>query len=188
MKKILCILLSALLGAGAAFGLAACANSSATDNRPEVDVTGESGILVAYFSWSGNTRQVARWIAEKTGGEIFRILPEEAYPEDYSSTADRARQELNSGTRPPLAEHIDAAIMEGVQYRVLRVPHLVVRPAHARMDVFGRIRFFRQNGYSVFHARRLVERGGQPFHGGAAVPRCKRAVGRLFFVQRRQRR
>ncbi len=49
------------------------------DNEPEASVAGESKILVAYFSWSGNGQQMARWIAEETGGELFRIVPEESY-------------------------------------------------------------------------------------------------------------
>ena len=33
-------------------------------------------ILVAYFSWSGNTQYVAEQIAKQTGGTLFRIEPE----------------------------------------------------------------------------------------------------------------
>ena len=38
---------------------------------------GQAGrILVAYFSWGGNTRHVAEYIARQTGGTLFRIEPE----------------------------------------------------------------------------------------------------------------
>ena len=33
------------------------------------------GTLVAYFSWSSNTEQVAQIIAEGTGGDLFEITP-----------------------------------------------------------------------------------------------------------------
>ena len=33
-------------------------------------------ILVAYFSWGGNTQHVAEHIASLTGGTLFRIEPE----------------------------------------------------------------------------------------------------------------
>ena len=33
------------------------------DNNPEAEVTGRSKVLVAYFSWSGNGQQMARWIS-----------------------------------------------------------------------------------------------------------------------------
>ena len=49
------------------------------DITPEESTAGDSNILVAYFSWSGNTQQVANWISDKTGGELFRIIPEVEY-------------------------------------------------------------------------------------------------------------
>lgn len=99
------------------FCLSACGNKNGSgegtvgDNTLEIPVTGESKVLVAYFSWSGNTQQIARWIAEKTGGDIFRIVPEVPYATDFNGCADRAQTELNNGTRPPLSEHIDKDIM-----------------------------------------------------------------------------
>ena len=47
------------------------------DNNPELEVKGDSNVLVAYFSWSGNGQQMAKWISEETGGELFRIVPSE---------------------------------------------------------------------------------------------------------------
>lgn len=96
--------------------LSACGGGrSAVDNDPEKAVGGK--ILVAYFSWSGHGQQMARWIAEETGGELFRIVPAKAYGEDFNSCADRAKKELDEGTRPTLSEHIDAATM--AQYNVI---------------------------------------------------------------------
>lgn len=85
-------------------------NKGAIDNNPETPVKGESNLLVAYFSWSGNTQQLATMIAEKSGAEIFRIIPEVAYTNE--DVFDRAQNELNDGIRPPLAEHIDEAVMK----------------------------------------------------------------------------
>lgn len=81
------------------------------DNEPEQKVEGNSNVLVAYFSWSGHGQQMARWISDETGADLFRIVPEEAYGEDYSECADRAKNELDNGIRPALSEHIDADIM-----------------------------------------------------------------------------
>ena len=81
------------------------------DNNPEPAVAGNSDVLVAYFSWSGHGQQMANWVAEETGGDLFRIIPEESYGEDFDSVADRAQTELNNGTRPALAAHIDPEIM-----------------------------------------------------------------------------
>lgn len=87
------------------------------DNEPEAEVSGDSEVLVAYFSWSGNGQQMAGWIAEETGGELFRIVPEESYGEDYGACADRAKNELDNEIRPELSSHIDADIM--AQYDVI---------------------------------------------------------------------
>jgi len=90
---------------------------TAIDNNPESEVTGESSVLVAYFSWSGNGQQMARWISEETGGDLFRIVPTESYGADYDACADRAKEELDNGIRPELSEHISADIM--AQYDVI---------------------------------------------------------------------
>ena len=92
-------------------------SSAGIDNNPESEVKGDSNVLVAYFSWSGNGQQMAKWISEETGGELFRIVPSEAYGEDFDSCADRAKNELDHGIRPELSEHIDAGIM--AQYDVI---------------------------------------------------------------------
>ena len=39
----------------------------------------EHKILIAYFSWSGNTQYVAEQIAKQTGGTLFRIEPVKPY-------------------------------------------------------------------------------------------------------------
>lgn len=120
MKRIARFLLSCFLCVGTALGVAACGSASAADNEQESPVTGETDILVAYFSWSGNTRQVARRIADDTGADIFRILPEVPYTEE--DVFDRAQEELNSGTRPPLADHIDGETMAGYDTVFLGFP------------------------------------------------------------------
>ena len=81
------------------------------DNNPEPAVSGNSNVLVAYFSWSGHGQQMANWVAEETGGELFRIVPEVPYGDDFDTVADRAQTELNDGTRPALSAHIDPEIM-----------------------------------------------------------------------------
>lgn len=36
-------------------------------------------VLVAYFSYSGTTRNIANVISEKTGGDLFEIAPQDGY-------------------------------------------------------------------------------------------------------------
>jgi flavodoxin len=59
-------------------------------------------ILVAYFSHSGHTREIADQIHKVVGGYIFEIQAVKQYPHDYDEVVKEARQELDSGYKPEL--------------------------------------------------------------------------------------
>ena len=59
-------------------------------------------ILVAYFSHSGNTHEIANQIHKSAGGDIFEIQAVKPYPNDYDAVVKQARQELDSGYKPAL--------------------------------------------------------------------------------------
>jgi len=61
-----------------------------------------SSILVAYFSRTGNTRVVAGLIHRALGTDMFEVRPATAYPEDYLTTVEQARQERDRGVEPAL--------------------------------------------------------------------------------------
>lgn len=70
--------------------------------------TGESGgTLIAYFSWSGNTEQLAQMIQAETGGQLFEIAPATPYTEDYDQLLDVAQQEQADNARPELAGQVE---------------------------------------------------------------------------------
>lgn len=123
MKKktivIIGIILIVLVTAAVIFMRMMGGSHTGIGNNPEPEVKGNSNVLVAYFSWSGNGQQMAAWIAEETGGELFRIVPTESYGEDYNACADRAKSELDNKIRPELSAHIDADIM--AQYDVIYI-------------------------------------------------------------------
>ncbi len=82
--------------------------SSATgESETESAVAGGSNVLVVYFSWSGNTENVANAIVNQTGADVFEIVPEEAYTIDYNALLDIATQEKESGARPAIAGSIE---------------------------------------------------------------------------------
>lgn len=87
------------------------APSPQMDSSAEAYVHGDSDILVAYFSLSGNVQQMAEWISGETGGDIFRIVPAEMYSKDFEACSERAKNELDNGIRPELAAHIEKDFM-----------------------------------------------------------------------------
>lgn len=57
---------------------------------------------MAYFTWSGNTEEMAAYIAEQTGGDLLKIEPETPYPTDYNETGDLAKIERDENQRPAI--------------------------------------------------------------------------------------
>ena len=66
-----------------------------------------SSVLIAYFSWSGNTEQVAQIIQQETGGDLFEIAPAAPYTDDYDELLDIAQQEQADSARPELAGQVE---------------------------------------------------------------------------------
>lgn len=77
------------------------ANTTLAQTNPEQNMANKK-ILVAYYSWSGNTKEVAEAIHEKVGGDIYRIETEQTYPEEYRATTAQAKREINEGFHPTL--------------------------------------------------------------------------------------
>lgn len=72
-------------------------------------------VLVAYFSWGGNTRKAAAKIHNFTGGDLYEIRTAEPYPADYKPTVEIAKKELEQNLRPQLA----GALPDLSQYDVI---------------------------------------------------------------------
>lgn len=65
-------------------------------------------ILVAYFSWSGNTKYIAEIIHSEVGGNIFRIETITPYPTDYNETAyGIAKKQHEENIKPKLKNNCD---------------------------------------------------------------------------------
>ena len=100
------------------------AESSALEDSPEAV---ESSVLIAYFSWAenavleegvdamtspsvsdpGNVQQLAGWIQEETGGELFSIQVTDPYPSDWDACLERANQERAEDARPELTASVE---------------------------------------------------------------------------------
>lgn len=111
-KKLISMVLSAavilaLTACGQTGGNTGTQSGTAAEDSGASDPSGDSGsgngnVLVAYFSWSGNTADMAQYIQEQTGGDIFEIQPVEPYPTDYSECGDVALEERDSNARPEI--------------------------------------------------------------------------------------
>ncbi len=61
-------------------------------------------VLVAYFSYSGNTEEAARMIAEKTGADLIEITRQSG---DYNRVYPESAEELKNWTKPALRNHVE---------------------------------------------------------------------------------
>ena len=118
--------------------------------EPAALVPGENNhILVAYFSRAGNTyipddadavssaslaidgdgtaagnaEQIARWIAEETGGDLFLIQTEYTYPVDYDQMVEVGEGQDTDGYRPALVSHIEHMDQFDTVYLVYPIWH-----------------------------------------------------------------
>ena len=110
MKKFLTAALSLLLSVSAVFAFAACETSGGTGGAGGADTPYTSGdpsgdTLLVYFSWSGNTREMAEYIAAQTGAYVVEIVPEVPYSDNYNDVAyGRAQEEAEQNARPAVAQ------------------------------------------------------------------------------------
>ena len=64
-------------------------------------------ILIAYYSHSGNTEELAELIRTETGGALFEIKPAVPYPSAYQAVVGQAKEEIRAGFRPEIGEPAD---------------------------------------------------------------------------------
>lgn len=70
-------------------------------------VSAKSNILIAYFSWGGNTEALANEIQRQTGADMFRIEPVVPYSTDYNTVAyGTSVEERDTGARPAIKDTI----------------------------------------------------------------------------------
>lgn len=63
-------------------------------------------VLIAFFTWSGNTQGIAYEIQKQTGAEIFEIIPETPYSENYNTVLREAQRDQRRQARPKLKNHV----------------------------------------------------------------------------------
>lgn len=101
---------------------------STTQSQSNDNQTVSNGnILVAYFSWAdnavldddvdavsspsviapGNVQQLATWVQEETGGQLFSIQVKDPYPSDWDECLSRANEERRDDARPELVANVE---------------------------------------------------------------------------------
>jgi flavodoxin len=66
----------------------------------------KSKMLIAYFSWGGNTREIAQQIQEQTGGDLFEITPVNSYSSNRDECIEQAKKEQQADARPAFTAEI----------------------------------------------------------------------------------
>ncbi|MDR3046656.1 MAG: NAD(P)H-dependent oxidoreductase [Bacteroidales bacterium] len=110
MKKSITIMLLAIITFGS-FGKVN-AQSKAVQT-----IGTEPKILVVYYSWSGNTRQVAEQIQTVVGGDIVEIKALKPYPEEYKQCVEQAKEEIHANFKPEI--NINKRILDINNYDII---------------------------------------------------------------------
>ena len=63
-------------------------------------------VLIAYYSRTGTTREVAERIQQSVGGDLFELKTVHRYPQAYRATTRQARSEQERNFRPQLTADV----------------------------------------------------------------------------------
>ncbi len=187
MKRIFFLLALAML---ALFSVA-CANNNSnntnTQATPASATTGSTNalagkkILVAYFSATNNTKQVAEEIAKATGADLYRIEAAQAYANNPYDSSDRIKQEAYENLRPAVKNPLSKSEM--AKYDVIFVgspiwwhqPAMVVCTFLEGYDLSGKIvvPFFTYGARSYLNEsmQRIYKSTPNSIHVPATLPK-----------------
>ena len=86
---------------------ASSGTGSVSGNAANLSGGSGSRVLIAYFSWGGNTKGVAEEIVRQTGADLFEITMAHPYSNDYNTVLNEAQRDQNAQTRPELSTHVE---------------------------------------------------------------------------------
>ncbi len=84
-------------------------NSAVTEQNTQsstVDLSNKK-VLIAYFSKTGNTEEIAQEIQKQIGGDLIKIETVKPYPDDYKTTTEVAKAEKDNDERPEISTKVD---------------------------------------------------------------------------------
>lgn len=112
-------------------------------------------VLIAFFSWSGNTRYIAQQIAARVDADVVELELVEPYSADYSTVLDEAQRDQAAQARPELATRVDG------------------------MEAYGTVLLGYPNWWASIPMPIASFLEGYDFSGKLIVPFCSHGGGRL---------
>lgn len=120
-------ILGALLSIVLIFSLAACSNNKNKTEMPNTTTSdseavenesvspkgtanteeNKNNVLIAYFSYTGNTEKVANQISSYTGGNLVEIKRATPYSDDRDTFQEEAEAEIKDNVRPEIIIDLD---------------------------------------------------------------------------------
>lgn len=112
---------------GTSILLSGCGSTADSGSSAGGNSVSNGKVLVAYFSWAdnavpdddvdamtspsvvppGNVQQLAGWVEDETGGDLFTIRVTDPYPSDWDECLERANQERSEDARPELEGRVE---------------------------------------------------------------------------------
>lgn len=92
---------------GAALGLLTASLGSTFSANAAAGNLADKKILIIYYSWGGNTRQIVSQIKNKIQADVVELKTVDPYPEEYRPTTVQAKKEQEANYRPPLENKIN---------------------------------------------------------------------------------
>lgn len=82
-------------------------SGSVSGVESEKNTSSGGKMLIAYFSWSGNTEGATKEIQSQTGADLFKIELVKPYSSDYNTVLDETQRDQNNQAKPELSTHIE---------------------------------------------------------------------------------
>lgn len=107
ITKYVCIILAVLAFVFLAGSIWMSQNKQVEGAQPKQMISSNNRrVLIVYFSWSGNTEQIALALHKQVGGSLIQLKAEVPYSSNYDAVSHRAGKEYFSGASPKVATKI----------------------------------------------------------------------------------
>lgn len=71
------------------------------------NISNHSKVLIAYFSWSSNTKNIAEKIQDYINADVYEVILVNPYSNDYNTVLKESQKDKNIQSRPEIENHMD---------------------------------------------------------------------------------